>query len=42
MHASRPFLLAHLSGGTRKDGERLVEECIKAAELVLETVDGSK
>ncbi|KAB5576198.1 fungal-specific transcription factor domain-containing protein [Coniochaeta sp. 2T2.1] len=40
MHASRPFLLGHLSGASGSDRERLVEECIKAAELVLETVDG--
>lgn len=40
IHANRPFLLGHLSNGSGGSTRSSVAECISAARVILETVDG--
>lgn len=40
IHANRPFLLGHLSNGSGDSTRSGVAECISAAKVILETVDG--
>ena len=40
IHANRPFLLGHLSNGSGDSTRSSVAECISAAKVILETVDG--
>ena len=40
IHANRPFLLGHMSDGAGASAAESVRECISAARVILETVDG--
>lgn len=40
IHATRPFLLGHMSNGSGDSTKDSVRECIAAAKVILETVDG--